>query len=167
MAGCSNFTAEQLRSALDLSRDLGFTRLEATQPIYNLAAPEIEADLLPLCRKEEVAVITYSPLGAGFLTGKYTPDRRPFPRGSRFDVSPGHADIYFSDRNFRVVEQLRKKAEATGVPMARLALAWVLRHPDLTSVLVGARTTSHLENAVQAQAMDFPEEWAAEMSRWN
>jgi aryl-alcohol dehydrogenase (NADP+) len=81
-------------------------------------------------------------------------------------VVEDHADIYFSERNFRVVERLRQKAEATGVPMVRLALAWVLRNPAVTSVLVGARTTGHLDNALQALALELPEPWAAEMDGW-
>jgi aryl-alcohol dehydrogenase-like predicted oxidoreductase len=114
-----------------------------------------------------VAVVTYSPLGAGFLTGKYTPDRKAIPKGTRFDVIEGHADIYFSDRNFRVVERLRQKAQATGIPMVCLAMGWVLRNPNVTSVLVGARTTAHLDNALLAQTMDFPESWITEMNSWN
>jgi aryl-alcohol dehydrogenase-like predicted oxidoreductase len=165
-AGCSNFSADQLRAALEISRQKGLARMEVTQPNYNLVCREIEQDLIPLCREQEVAVVTYSPLGAGFLTGKYTPDRKAIPKGTRFDVIEDHADIYFSERNFRVVERLRQKAEATGVPMVRLALAWVLRNPAVTSVLVGARTTAHLDNALQAVALEFPEPWAAEMDGW-
>ncbi len=165
--GCSNFTADQLRSALEVSRRLGLQRLEAVQPNYSLVARDIEQDLLPLCRKEQVAAVTYSPLGAGFLSGKYTADRHAFPKGSRFHVIPAHADVYFSERNFRVVEQLRNKSEVTGLPMVRLAMAWVLRNPDVTSALVGARTTAHLDNALMALEMDFPQEWMAEMNAWS
>jgi aryl-alcohol dehydrogenase-like predicted oxidoreductase len=164
--GCSNFTADQLSSALEVSPRLGLQRLEAVQPNYSLVARDIEEDLLPLCRKEQVAAVTYSPLGAGFLSGKYTADRSAFPKGSRFHVIPAHADVYFSERNFGVVEQLRKKSEVTGLPMVRLAMAWVLRNPDVTSVLVGARTTAHLDNALMAMEMDFPQEWMAEMNTW-
>src|SRR5207253_6623893 len=108
VAGCSNFTAEQLRSALELSQSDGLVRLEVIQPNYSLVCREIEQDLLPLCRAQGIAVVTYSPLGAGFLTGKYTPQRSAIPKGTRFDVIEGHADIYFNERNFRVVEQLRQ-----------------------------------------------------------
>jgi aryl-alcohol dehydrogenase-like predicted oxidoreductase len=165
--GCSNFTADQLVSALEVSQRLGLPRMEAIQPNYSLAARDIEHDLLPLCRKEQVAAITYSPLGAGFLSGKYTTDRDAFPKGSRFHVIPGHADVYFTERNFRVVEQLRKKSEVTGIPLVRLAMGWVLHNPDVTSTLVGARTIAHLDNALMAMEMDFPQEWMAEMDGWN
>ena len=79
----------------------------------------------------------YSPLAAGFLTGKYTPDRSQAPSGSRFHVAPGHADIYFSDRNFRAVDRLRAKAAELGIPMVRLAMAWAMGHPAVASTLGG------------------------------
>ena len=108
----------------------------------------------------------YSPLAAGFLTGKYTPDRSQFPKGARFDLSPGHADIYFNDHNFRVVEHLRKKAEEMGLPMVRLAMAWAMTHPDVTATLIGARTTAHIDNALLAAEMGLAPELRKTMSSW-
>ena len=75
------------------------------QPPYSLGLPDAERDIFPLCTREGVAVTPYSPLAAGFLAGKYTPDKSSFPKGTRYDISPGHADIYFSDRNFRIVDR--------------------------------------------------------------
>jgi aryl-alcohol dehydrogenase-like predicted oxidoreductase len=166
VAGCSNFTSEQLTSALDLSERHGWTRMEITQPHYNLVTREAEKSLLPLCRKQQVATVGYSPLGAGFLSGKYTPNRNAFPKGSRFDVVPAFADLYFFDEKFQVVERLKDFATRVGVPMVRLALGWVLRNTDLTMALVGARTTAHIDNALLADEMDFPGEWMAQMSSW-
>ncbi|HMC65076.1 MAG TPA: aldo/keto reductase, partial [Gemmataceae bacterium] len=120
-----------------------------------------------LASSEGIHVLTYSPLGAGFLTGKYTPDRSSFPRGTRFDVVPGHADVYFSARNFRIVDRLRDMSERVAVPVARLAMAWVLKNPSVNTVLVGARTTAHLDNAVAAIHMDLPQTWYDEMNSWS
>jgi aryl-alcohol dehydrogenase-like predicted oxidoreductase len=167
VAGCSNFTAMQLQQALEASERSGLARLEVIQPLYNLLERGIESDLLSLCRQEHVAAVTYSPLAAGFLSGKYTPDRSALPEGSRFYVIPGHADIYFSDKNFRILERLRKMAETFGVPMVRLAMGWVFCNADVTSVLVGARTTAQIDNALMAMEMDFPETWLAEINSWN
>ena len=125
---------------------------------------DIPSDLLPLCREEEIAVTPYSPLGAGFLSGKYTPDRSQFPKGSRFDILPDHADIYFSDENFRTVDRLRAKSAELGIPMVRLAMAWVLSHPDVTSVLIGARTPEHIDNAMAAYEMGLHPELRAELA---
>ena len=166
VAGCSNFTAEQLTGALDLSERHGWTRMEITQPHYNLVTREAEKGLLSLCRKRQVTTVGYSPLGAGFLSGKYTPDRNAFPKGARFDVVPAFADLYFTDEKFRVVDQLKKFSEQVGVPMVRLAVGWVLRKTDLTLPLVGARTTAHIDNALLAQEMDFPGAWMDQMDSW-
>jgi aryl-alcohol dehydrogenase-like predicted oxidoreductase len=164
--GCSNFNAAQLREALDASARDGCARFEVVQPPYNLADPGAQDELFPLCRREEVAITSYSPLAAGFLAGKYTPDRNAFPEGSRFDVIPGHADIYFNDRNFRNVERLRALADTRGLPMVRMAMAWAMGHPDITSVLVGARHTGHLDNAIAALALTADTELRDEMSSW-
>jgi 1-deoxyxylulose-5-phosphate synthase len=165
--GCSNYSSTQLQEALECSAAKGYRRFEIAQPAYSLAAPGAEKELFPLCRRQQIAVAAYSPLAAGFLTGKYTPDRSRFPKGSRFDVMPGHADIYFSERNFRLVARLRQKAHELGVPMARLAMAWAMSHPAVTAVLVGARTTGHVDNALEALKIGLGPELRAEMSAWD
>jgi len=166
-AGCSNFTLDQLLLALNLGERHGLPRMEAIQSHYNLVARDIEKDILPFCQEKEIAVVGYSPLGGGFLAGKYTPDQRKIPNGCRFDVIPAFREIYFNERNFRVVAALRGLSDKTGVPMVRLAMGWTLRNRDLTSALVGARTTAHLENALIAEGMEFPDEWTNEMNSWN
>ena len=162
--GCSNYSAAQLREALDTSAARGCTRFEIVQPPYSLALRQAEEDLFPLCQAEGIAVTSYSPLGAGFLTGKYTPDRSAIPLGTRFHISPGHADGYFSEHNFRVVDRLRDKAEEIGIPMVRLAMAWAMTHPAVTSVIVGARTTAHIDNALEAYDMGMDPDLRAELA---
>jgi 1-deoxyxylulose-5-phosphate synthase len=157
-AGCSNFSAAQTREALALSRTKGLAKLEMTQPPYSLVSREIEAELLPLCRAERIGVGSYSPLAGGFLSGKYTPDHGGIPKGSRFDIKPNHANQYFCERNFRTIERLRRIADDMKLPMTCVAMAWVLRNPDVTSVLIGATSTAHLDNAVRAMGVDIPAE---------
>ena len=164
VAGCSNFSAAQLRESLATSSSRGIQRVEEVQPAYSLVDRRIESELLPLCAQEQIGVVTYSPLAAGFLSGKY--QCSSIPKGSRFDVIPGHTDIYFTDQKFAVVEKLRQKSAEIGYPMTLLALGWVLNKPGITSVLVGASKLSHLENAVRATEMDFPDEWMREMDAW-
>jgi 1-deoxyxylulose-5-phosphate synthase len=164
--GCSNFSASQLEQSLEISKHGGWRRFEEVQPPYNLVAREIETDLLPLCEREKIGVVVYSPLAAGFLSGKYQPDRASIPKGSRFDVIPGHADIYFNQQNFEIVEKLRRKSKETDVSMVRLAMGWVLHKECITSVLVGATGPHHLENAVAAVEMPFSKEWMDEMDAW-
>ena len=148
--GCSNFSGEQLREALDASRRLDLARFEVIESIYNMAHREVETDIFPVCTEQDMSFIAYSPLGAGFLTGKYTPDRGNLPTGTRFDVIPGHCDVYFSDEGFRTVDQLRKESERLGLSMAYLAGAWVTRNQHVDCTLFGARTCEHLDNAIAA-----------------
>ena len=148
--GCSNYSAAQLAAALTLNRTAGLSRMVSVQPPYNLVQRAIEVDLLPLCESENVGVISYSPLAAGFLTGKYRPGAS-IPPGTRFDVIPGHQDIYFTDHGYEVLATLDKEAVATGKSHIELALTWVLRQPGITSVLIGARNTSQIDQAIQGQ----------------
>ena len=118
--------------------------MESIQPPYNLVQREIEADILPLCTKQQLGIISYSPLGAGFLTGKY---RRggEVPEGTRFDVIPGHQPIYFTDDGYSVLEDLDRQSAETGMSLVQLALQWVLKQTGVTSVLIGARTLSQVD----------------------
>jgi aryl-alcohol dehydrogenase-like predicted oxidoreductase len=145
--GCSNYSARQLTAALALSSAGEFSRLVSVQPPYNLVQRDIEADLLPLCAAENIGVISYSPLAAGFLTGKY---RRgaAIPSGTRFDVIPGHQNIYFTEHGYQVLEKLDAEARATGQSHVQLALSWVLNQPGITSVLIGARNKGQIDQAI-------------------
>ena len=164
--GCSNFSAEQLAEALEASAENGLSRFDVIQPPYSLALPDADEDIFPICEREQVAVTSYSPLGAGFLTGKYTPDRSQFPEGSRYHIVPAHADIYFSERNFKVIELLREQAERSGTTMIRLALAWAMRHPAVTSILVGARNSDHIDNALAALDIAINDDLWTQMRNW-
>ncbi len=155
--GCSNWSAWQLAKALLGVHENGVARLESIQPPYNLVQREIEPDTLPLCADQQVGAIAYSPLAAGFLTGKY---RRggEVPAGTRFDVIPGHQPIYFTDHGFNVLDCLRQVAEASGRSMIELSLAWVLRRPQVTSVLIGARNCGQVDQAFEALQADIGED---------
>jgi aryl-alcohol dehydrogenase-like predicted oxidoreductase len=160
--GCSNFAAWQACKALWRQELRGWARLESVQPVYNLALREIERELLPFAADQELGVITYSPLGAGFLTGKYR-QGGPVPGGTRFDIVPGHQDIYFSDASFAAMERLRTKAAELGMPMARLGLAWVLNRPGITTTLVGARSLGQVDQAFEAA--ELADELQAELKQ--
>lgn len=148
--GCSNWSAEQLSIGLELSGDKAVPRIASVQPPYNLVQRDIEADLLPVCQEQGVGVITYSPLAAGFLTGKYQRGGN-IPEGARFDVIPGHQQTYFTDEGFAVVKKLSQVAQESGRAMVELALAWVIARPGVTSVLAGARTTSQVDQFFGAE----------------
>ena len=162
--GGSNYSAAQVKEALDASAAGGYARFEITQQPYNLAQPGAEDELFPLCQREGIAVTPFSPLGAGFLTGKYTRDRADIPHGTRFHLAPAHADIYFNERAYRAVDRLRAKSEELGIPAVRLAMAWAMTHPAVTAVLVGARTTAHIDNALEAYEMGMDTDLRAELA---
>ncbi len=151
--GVSNFTAAQLQTTLTLQHQLGLAPFRALQNVNNLAVSDIDPTLRDLCAAREVAIITYSPLGAGFLTGKHRGGVQP---GSRFDVAPGHQAIYFKPGPESRLARLAAIAARTGHPMAHLALAWAMHRPGVTSVLVGGRTPAHLDQAFAALALDEP-----------
>ena len=123
--------------------------MASVQPPYNLVQRDIEAELLPLCTRQNVGVITYSPLAAGFLTGKYRRGQS-VPPGTRFDVIPGHQPIYFTDHGYQVLKQLDETARTTGHSHVRLALSWALNQPHVSSVLIGARNRSQVDQALDA-----------------
>lgn len=151
--GVSNFSAAHLQTVLALQQQLGLAPFRALQNVNNLAVSDVDPTTRDLCSARELAIITYSPLGAGFLTGKHRGGVQP---GSRFDVAPGHQAIYFQPGPESRLARLAAVATRTGHPMAHLALAWAMHRPGVTSVLVGGRTPAHLDQAFAALAIDEP-----------
>ncbi len=160
--GVSNFTAAQLSTVLALQQQSGLAPFRALQNVNNLAVSDVAPTVRDLCAAREVAIITYSPLGAGFLTGKHRAGVQP---GSRFDVAPGHQAIYFKPGPEGRLDRLAAVAARTGHSMAQLALAWAMHRPGVTSVLVGGRTPVHLDQAFAALALNEPALFAELESR--
>jgi 1-deoxyxylulose-5-phosphate synthase len=163
--GCSNFAAWQLCKALWRADVQGLPRLESVQPNYSLAIRDIEKELLPLCADQAIGVLSYSPLGAGFLTGKYSKSWSA-PPGTRFDIIPDHWAIYDNPTSMARMEKLRAKAEETGRSMVQLALAWVFGQPGITSTLIGCRTIAQVDQAFEAEATGLTTELQAELNSW-
>jgi aryl-alcohol dehydrogenase-like predicted oxidoreductase len=164
--GCSNFTVRQLNASENISKRYGLVRFEVVQPVYNILSREIESRLLPYCQKNKIGVMSYSPLAAGFVTGKYTQDLGTLPQGSRFSLVPGHRDLYWSPRNFAILQKLKRLADDNGTTMSRLALGWVLRNTGLDSILIGATSVSHVSNAIEALLTGLDSGLVEEMDRW-
>ena len=162
--GCSHYAAWQLCRMLWLAdvNDHDLTPMKFVQPGYSLVAREIENEMIPLCADRNIGIISYSPLAAGFLTGKYRKGGET-PIGSRFQVRPSHQDVYFSDLSFRVLEVLRKKADEMNAPMMHLALAWVAAQPAITSMLIGARNVEQVDQAFDALELSLDEGFRNEL----
>ncbi len=124
--GVSNFTADQLRPVLAQQARLGLTSFRVLQNNNNLAVRDVDGPLVELCAAHGMAIVTYSPLGGGFLTGKHRNGVQP---GSRFDVAPGHQGVYFNPTCERRLARLEEVSKRAGQPMAHLALAWALHRP--------------------------------------
>lgn len=161
--GVSNWRTWQFAKALLLSSAGTGLRIESVQPPYNLVQREIEPDLLPLCIDQQVGITSYSPLGAGFLTGKYERGV-DVPKGTRFDVIPGHQPIYFTEAGYRVVEGLRAVSRECGRSMIDLSLAWVAAQGGVTSMIVGARSVAHVDQALAADRQGLEPELRARLS---
>jgi len=158
--GCSNFRAFQLSKALWLSDKHNLARWDCIQPPYNLLTRDIEYELLPLCAEEGVGVCVFSPMAAGFLSGKYKKESGPI-KGARFSL--GHLgyrynEPYWNEGNFTAVEQYKKIAAERGVPLSQFALAWVLSNPTITAVVNGATSIEQLRINMAATQMKLSQE---------
>ena len=149
--GLSNFNQSQLENILTLQAGAGSTRFRVLQNNNNLAVRDVDAPLSEFCARHDISIITYSPLGAGFLTGKHREGVQP---GSRFAISPGHQDVYFNPLAQQRLARLTEIAARTQYPMTHLALAWAIHHPGVASVLVGGRGPHHIDQALAALAFD-------------
>lgn len=151
--GCSNLTADQLATLLERQAMLRLAPFRIVQNNHNLAVRDIDAPLREVARRHGVALVGYSPLAAGFLTGKHRHGAAP---DTRFTIVPGHQDVYFQATAFRRLDRLLAVAARTGHSPVHLALAWALHQPDIGTVLVGGRTPAHLDQAFDALALDDP-----------
>lgn len=155
--GVCNFNAVQLDATVNLLKEIGDVSLSYIQNNHNLAVSDLSYEMREICKENEIRIITYSPLGAGFLTGKHL---YGVQKGSRFAVMPAHQDIYFNEHSQKRLERLLGIADRTGYSPAYLALAWAAHQPDVYSVLVGGRSVAHLDLAFDAGKFYSPEIFA-------
>ncbi len=149
--GASNFNAKQLNALLQKQVNNNLIPVAFIQNNQNFAVTAVDDGLREQCRDFNVHIITYSPLGAGFLTGKY---RHAVSPDARFEIIPGHKDIYFNDHAWERLDTLLKMAEEAGKPVASLALSWAFHQPQVSSVLIGCRSTQHIDQALAAMQDD-------------
>ena len=146
--GASNTYAWLFLKALDTSDRLGLARFVSMQNHYNLAYREEEREMIPLCREEGIALIPYSPLARGFLTGKYRREMTPNAPRYQDDVRLGAR--YFKPEDFDVAETVEGMANDKGVKPAQIALAWLLHKPYIMAPIIGVAKIEQLEEAVNA-----------------
>jgi len=148
--GCSNYPAWRLAEALASSERRGGVRYESVQPRYNLLYREIETELLPLARAVGVGVLVYNPIAGGLLSGKYRKGQEP-EAGTRFTLGSAASRYqarYWDDLQLEAAEALGKEAEARGLGLASVAVAWVLAQEGVTSAIVGASSPEQLDATI-------------------
>jgi aryl-alcohol dehydrogenase-like predicted oxidoreductase len=152
--GASNYTADRLAEALNVSRSLGLARYESLQPLYNLYDRAVyEDELEPLCVRESLGVIPYFSLAAGFLTGKYR---------SEDDLSQsaraGTVKKYLNERGFGILNALDQVAQRFHSTPARVALAWVIARPSITAPIASATSLAQLNDLIEATRLQLDQE---------
>lgn len=134
-AGCSNYSAAQMAEALLAAERFNLTRFESLQPEYSMLNRDIEREDLPFCGRHGIGVVCYSPLAEGVLTGKYKSVEHP-PSGAR--MAGQRKSPYLTKEHLARVRRLKPIASKVGCSLAQLALAWVLRRPEVTAAIIGA-----------------------------
>jgi aryl-alcohol dehydrogenase-like predicted oxidoreductase len=157
--GCSNYTGSQIVEAQWAAARQQGTPFISLQPRYSLLSRDIEADILPACQRHGLGTLVYSPLGGGMLSGKYRAGETPAPdsrygRGLRARM----AGMVLTDRNFAIVEEVRKVADALGATPSAVSIAWCLSRRGVTSAIIGPRTYEQQEECLAGVDLALPPE---------
>ena len=160
--GLSNFTGWQVQKAVAVARQLGLAAPVTLQPQYNLLARELEWEVVPSCLDAGLGLLPWSPLGGGWLTGKYRRDTRP-EGATRLGEDPDRGVEAYdrragSQRTWDVLAVLEQVARERGTSQAQVALAWLHDRPAVTSVVLGARTLEQLTQCLGAVDLHLSEE---------
>jgi aryl-alcohol dehydrogenase-like predicted oxidoreductase len=145
--GCSNLKAWHLARFLRISDERIQRRFVSIQPVYNALNRGIELEVLPLCEREGLGVISYNPLAGGMLTGKYRRGAK-LPEGARLDAYDSYHQRYYTDHAFDIVERFVTHAKELSITPAQLALAWCLAEPRVTAPVLGARTVEQITDSL-------------------
>ena len=160
--GCSNLAAWQIMKALGISERRGFARFETVQAYYTIAGRDLEREIVPLVEDQGMGVMVWSPLAGGFLSGKFTREGSK-PNDARrvtFDFPPVD-----KARGFDIIDAMRPIAEAHGVSVARVALAWLLARKGVMSVIIGAKTPEQLNDNLAASDLQLSAEELATLDQ--
>ncbi len=161
--GFSEWTAEQIDAAVEITRSLDLTAFVSSQPQYSLLWRKPEADVFPACARHGIGNLSFSPLAHGVLTGKYAPGEQP-PPGTRAANAEMNVFMETAGRHFRsdylleAVAQLRPIAEELNLTMAQMSLAWVLRRSEVTSAIIGASRPEQIAENARAVGVKLPQD---------
>lgn len=145
---CSNFEAWRLMEALWISDSKGLERFICYQPQYSLVVRDIEIDLVPACQYKGLGIVTWSPLGGGFLSGKYKPGET-VKEGTRSAEGWAYPDKHFHPNADEILTAVLEISSKVGKSPAQVAIRWILEQSHVTSVLIGSRTLAHFDDNVR------------------
>lgn len=149
--GLCNYAAWQIAKALGVSERNALARYESLQMYYSIAGRDIEREVVPLAQDQELAILPWSPLAGGFLSGKYTRDSAPKEaRRVAFDFPPVD-----KEKAYDIVDVMKQMGDARGVSVAQIALSWLLHQKHVTSVIIGARTEAQLRDNLAATGVEL------------
>jgi len=160
--GASNYSAWQVAKGLGISERRGWARFDVIQPMYSLVKRQVESEILPLAETEEVAVISYSPVGGGLLSGKYGPGQRP--DSGRLISNKEYTKRYGEDWVFETAGRFTEFANNLGIHPVSLAVAWVAGNPAITCPIIGARNMQQLEPSLNALDTEMSAELRADIT---
>ena len=148
----------RIEEAQKIIDKLGLYPISVIQPQYNMVDRYIEHEIMGTCRKYGIGITSFSPLSQGLLTGKYKKGQ-PYPEGSRAThQADRQINNLLTDKNLTIVDELTKIADELGINPAILAMAWILQHPEISCVIVGASRPSQLENNIKASGFVIPQD---------
>ena len=163
--GVSEWKASEIEAALKIADEMGLDRIVSSQPQYSMLWRVIEAEVVPLCEREGIGQVVWSPIAQGVLTGKYRPGQQP-PEGSRAtDANGGDKMIsrWLRDEVLEKVQQLGPLAEQAGLSPAQLAIAWVLANPNVSSAIIGASRPEQVRDNVAASGQKLDDDLLAKI----
>lgn len=154
--GVSEWSPVQIMKALSVIKELHLRPMSVIQPQYNMVDRYIEDEIIQICAENGIGIVPFSPLAQGLMTGKYRKGQ-PLPAGSRAThQADKQINRLLTDKNLETVEKLSDVADQLGVPLAVLALAWILRLPQISSVITGASKPEQLESNLAASGFKIP-----------
>ncbi len=163
--GVSEWSPVQIMKALSVIKELHLRPMSVIQPQYNMVDRYIEDEIIQICSENGIGIVPFSPLAQGLLTGKYRKGQ-PLPAGSRAThQADKQINRLLTDKNLETVEKLSEVAEQLGIPLAVLALAWILRLPQISSVITGASKPEQLESNLAASGFKIPADALEEIEK--
>src|SRR5437764_8709704 len=157
--GVSEWSAVQIDDAVYTARELNLDRIASNQPVYNMLQRYIERDVLPLCEREGIGQVVFSPLSQGILTGKYKPGQQPEQGTRAADPEAGSfMQDLINDKVLTAVQNLQTLAQQNGYTLSQMALAWVLRKQIVSAAIIGASRPQQVEENAKASEITLTED---------